>query len=215
MLANSLHPAWIAAAAYVLGSIPFGLLFARIFGGADVRKSGSGNIGAANVARVAGLLPGVLTLLFDAAKGAAPVWFADRLTEESATWLMVTGLAALAGHCFPVWLTFRGGKGVATAAGVFAVLCPLALGAAAALWILMLIFWRYTSLASVSAAAAMPILVSLLWAPGYAPPHAISIGTLAAAVLIIWKHDANLQRLVNGEEPRFTAKGKKSESDKQ
>src|SRR5712692_4895638 len=116
----------IPFAAYVLGSIPFGLLLSRVFGGGDVRKSGSGNIGATNVARVAGRLPGILTLLFDVAKGAAAVWLAGRVSNESATWMMIAALAALVGHCFPVWLKFRGGKGVATAAGAFLMLSPLA-----------------------------------------------------------------------------------------
>src|SRR6266849_164111 len=107
----------IPFAAYLLGSIPFGLLLSRLFGGGDVRKSGSGNIGATNVARVAGPLPGILTLLFDAAKGAAAVWLARRVSNASATWMIIAALAALVGHCFPVWLRFRGGKGVATAAG--------------------------------------------------------------------------------------------------
>src|SRR5467141_827604 len=125
---------WISAtllaipfAAYLLGSIPFGLLLTKLFGGGDVRKAGSGNIGATNVARVAGPLPGILTLLLDAAKGAAAVWLAARFSNESATWMMFAALAALIGHCFPVWLKFRGGKGVATAAGVFLMLSPLAL----------------------------------------------------------------------------------------
>src|ERR1700732_3177924 len=109
----------IPIAAYLLGSIPFGLVFTWLFGGGDVRKSGSGNIGATNVARVAGPLPAVLTLLFDVAKGAVPVWLAGRVSNGSATWMMIAALAALLGHCFPVWLKFRGGKGVATGGGGF------------------------------------------------------------------------------------------------
>src|SRR5438270_6391080 len=102
--------------AYLLGSIPFGLLVTRIFGGGDVRKAGSGNIGATNVSRVAGPVAGILTLLLDVAKGAAVVWIAARVSGESATWTMIAALAAIVGHCFPIWLKFRGGKGVATAA---------------------------------------------------------------------------------------------------
>src|SRR4029077_7101656 len=131
----------IPIAAYLLGSIPFGLLFTRLFGGGDVRKSGSGNIGATNVARVVGPLPALLTLLFDAAKGAVPVWLAARLTSESATWMMIAAVAALLGHCFPVWLKFRGGKGVATAAGAFLVLCPPAFLGSIILFLLVLFFW--------------------------------------------------------------------------
>src|SRR5712672_3771943 len=99
----------IPIAAYLLGSIPFGLLFTRLFGGGDVRKAGSGNIGATTVARVAGLVPAVLTLIFDFAQGAAPVWLAGRLTNHSATWMVCAALAAIVGHCFPIWLKGRGG----------------------------------------------------------------------------------------------------------
>lgn len=192
--------------AYLLGSIPFGLLFARLFGGGDVRQSGSGNIGAANVARVAGLLPGIFTLVFDAAKGAFAVWLAGHFTANSAKAMMLAGLAALLGHCFSVWLRFKGGKGVATGLGVFAVLCPLAALAAALLFMLVFVFWRFSSLASISAATAMPPLVYFLWAPHYAPPLVVSFGTLFAAALIIYKHAANLQRLVEGTEPRFVSR---------
>src|SRR5258707_6507695 len=155
----------IPAAAYLLGSIPFGLLLTRLFGGGDVRKSGSGNIGATNVARVAGTLPGILTLLFDVAKGAAAVWLAGRVSNESATWMMIAALAALLGHCFPIWLKFRGGKGVATAAGAFLVLCPPALLGSIILFLLVLYFLRYVSLASIAASASMPLLVCILLAP--------------------------------------------------
>ena len=194
----------IPAAAYLLGSIPFGLLLTRLFGGGDVRKSGSGNIGATNVARVAGTLPGILTLLFDVAKGAAAVWLAGRVSNESATWMMIAALATLLGHCFPIWLKFRGGKGVATAAGAFLVLCPAALLGSVILFLLVAFFWRYISLASISAAASMPLLIYILWAPHHAPPPIVTFGALAAAGIIIYKHDGNIQRLVQGEEPKFS-----------
>src|SRR6202023_3732710 len=199
----------IPIVAYLLGSIPFGLLLTKLFGGGDVRKAGSGNIGATNVARVAGPLPGILTLLLDAAKGAAAVWLAARFSNESATWMMIAVLAALLGHCFPIWLRFRGGKGVATAAGAFLVLCPPALLGSVILFLIVLFFWRYVSLASISAAAAMPLLIYFLWAPHHAPPMIVTFGALAAAGIIVYKHDANIQRLVQGEEPKFSF-GKKS-----
>ncbi|HLK03799.1 MAG TPA: glycerol-3-phosphate 1-O-acyltransferase PlsY [Candidatus Acidoferrum sp.] len=194
----------LCAAAYVCGSIPFGLLLGRLFGGGDVRKSGSGNIGATNVARTAGLAAGILTLMLDAAKGAAPVWVARHYFPDHAAFQILAGLAALVGHCYPIWLKFRGGKGVATAAGVFAVLCPLAALGAVSVFVLVVGFWRFVSLASISAAAVMPLLVYFLWAPHYAPPISISAGSLAAAMLIIYKHDANFQRLVEGTEPKFS-----------
>jgi glycerol-3-phosphate acyltransferase PlsY len=211
MLGISLVLLSVPLAAYLLGSIPFGLLLTKLFGGGDVRKSGSGNIGATNVARVAGPLPGILTLLLDFAKGAVAVWLAGRMSNESATWMMVAALAALLGHCFPIWLKFRGGKGVATAAGAFLVLCPEALLGSIILFLLVAFFWRYVSLASISAATAMPLLIYLLWAPHHAPPPIVTFGALAAAVIIIYKHDGNIQRLVEGEEPKFSL-GKKRDA---
>lgn len=190
--------------AYVLGSIPFGVILASLFAGKDVRASGSGNIGATNVARVAGPLPGILTLLFDTGKGALAVWLAGRLTDHRATWMILAGLAALLGHCFPLWLRFRGGKGVATALGVFAMLSlPAAIGALL-FFLLVVLIWRYVSLGSVAAAAAMPLLIYFLWAPHHAPPLVITFSTLFASGLVIYKHDANLQRLVEGTEERFS-----------
>ncbi len=200
----SLSLMWIPVAAYLIGSIPFGILLAKLFGVVDVRKAGSGNIGATNVARVAGPLPGILTLVLDGVKGAAAVWLAARFANESALWMTVAGLSALLGHCFPVWLRFRGGKGVATAAGMFLALCwPAALGAIG-VFILVVLFSRFVSLGSVSAAAAMPLLIYLLWAPHHAPPPAITFGAFAAAMLVVYKHDANIQRLVEGREPKFS-----------
>jgi glycerol-3-phosphate acyltransferase PlsY len=200
----------VPIAAYILGSIPFGLLLTKLFGGADVRKEGSGNIGATNVARVAGTLPGILTLLLDAAKGATAVLLAEHLSNDSAMWMMIAGFAALVGHCFPIWLNFKGGKGVATAAGLFLVLCPLAFLGSLLLFILVVVFWRYVSLGSIAAAAAMPLLIYFLWAPRHAPPPVITFGALAVAMLIVYKHDANIQRLVEGVEPKFSFSKKKA-----
>jgi acyl phosphate:glycerol-3-phosphate acyltransferase len=199
----------IPVTAYLLGSIPFGLILGKIFGSGDVRKEGSGNIGATNVARVAGPLAGILTLLLDGAKGAAAVLLAERYSNGSAMWMIIAGLAALVGHCFPIWLKFKGGKGVATAAGVYLALSPFAFLAGLILFILVVGFWRYVSLGSISAAAAMPMLLYFLWAPHHAPPPVITFGALAVAMLIVYKHDANLQRLVDGQEPKFSFSKKK------
>src|SRR5882672_5353780 len=139
----------IPAAAYLLGSIPFGLSMGKLFGAADIRKAGSGNIGATNVARVAGPFAGILTLLLDAAKGAFAVILAARLSDQSSTWTMIAGLCALLGHCFPIWLGFHGGKGVATAAGVFLVLSPPAFLGAVVLFFLVVLYWRFVSLGSI------------------------------------------------------------------
>ncbi|HXJ14301.1 MAG TPA: glycerol-3-phosphate 1-O-acyltransferase PlsY [Candidatus Limnocylindrales bacterium] len=194
----------LLAAVYLLGSIPFGLLLARLSVGSDIRKSGSGNIGATNVARVAGPAAGILTLILDAAKGSAAVWLATRFTEHSSTLMTLAGVIALLGHCFPVWLKFKGGKGVATALGVFLMLAPMAALCALLVFIAVTLAWRYVSLGSVSAAAAMPLLMYFLWAPGHAPPLVVDFGTLFASALVIVKHDANLQRLVDGTEPKFS-----------
>jgi acyl phosphate:glycerol-3-phosphate acyltransferase len=195
---------WILFAGYLLGSIPFGLILTKLFGAGDVRKAGSGNVGATNVARVAGTAAGVATLVLDAGKGAAAVWLAMRFANDSATWLVIAGMAAMIGHCFPVWLRFHGGKGVATAAGMFLVLCPLAALGAIGVFVLVVLFWRYVSLGSIAAAAAMPLLIYFLWAPRHAPPLMVTFGAFAAAMLVVYKHDANIQRLVEGREPRFS-----------
>jgi len=198
------HNLLLLVLAYLLGSIPFGLLLAKMFVGSELRNSGSGNIGATNVARVVGPAAGILTLLLDAAKGALAVWLAGRLSGQSATLIMLAGVAALLGHCFPVWLKFKGGKGVATALGVFLMLAPLAALGAALFFLLVVLLWRYVSLGSVSAAAAMPLLVYFLWAPGHAPPLVVIFGMLFASAFVIFKHDTNLQRLVDGTEPKFS-----------
>jgi glycerol-3-phosphate acyltransferase PlsY len=195
---------WVVVpAGYLLGSIPFGLLLAKLVGGEDVRQHGSGNIGATNVSRVAGPVAGIVTLLLDAGKGAAAVWLASRFSGQNATAMMLAGLAALIGHCFPVWLGFKGGKGVATGVGIFLALCPLAAVCALVLFVLVFVFWRYVSLASLAGAASIPLLVYFLWAPGHAPPLKIMFGTLIAAGLIFCKHSANLQRLNRGSEPKY------------
>src|SRR5258708_14792079 len=187
MLEISITVFLIPFAAFLCGAMPVGLLLAKLFGGTDVRKAGSGNIGATNVARVVGPLAGILTLVFDTAKGAAAVWLAGRVTSESATWMMIAACAVLLGHCFPVWLKFKGGKSLATALGVFLSLCPPPAANALLLFLLCVAYWRYVSLGSVAAAAAMPLLIYFLWAPHHAPPIIIDAGTLPIAPLVISK----------------------------
>src|SRR5258708_11636739 len=130
MIENSIAFLLIPFAAYLLGSIPFGLFLARLFGGGDVRKAGSGNIGATNVARVVGPLAGVLTLVFDTVKGIAAVWLAGHVSSDSATWMMIAAFAVFLRHCFPVWLKFKRGKRAATALGLLPALGPPAAGTA-------------------------------------------------------------------------------------
>jgi len=193
----------IPPVAYLLGSIPFGYLIVKRREGRDIRSQGSGNIGAANVTRVAGLGAGAMTFLLDVAKGYLAVWGTARLTDEDITWIMVAALAALAGHLFPVWLGFRGGRGVATGVGVFLPVCLPAVMLALLIWVGVAWFWRYASLASIVAAASLPLLTYLLYAPGHAPPRIVSFSVVLAAVLIILRHRANIERLIAGTEARM------------
>jgi glycerol-3-phosphate acyltransferase PlsY len=195
---------WLPLGAYLLGSIPFGYLIVRLGGRGDVRQHGSGNIGATNVARVSGTFFGLLTLALDAAKGYVAVSLAERVTGGNIRWMMVSAMVAFCGHLFPIWLGFRGGRGVATGGGVFLPICWPAVAGAAAVWLLVVVFWRYVSLGSIAAAASLPLFVYLLYAPGHAPPLVVSSGTMAAMVLVIWRHRANITRLLDGSEPRLT-----------
>jgi glycerol-3-phosphate acyltransferase PlsY len=180
-------------------------LIVKLSEGRDIRASGSGNIGAANVTRTAGKGAGVLTLLLDAAKGYVAVWLASLLTGDVA-WMVAAGLAAIAGHFYPVWLRFKGGKGVATGVGVFLPICWQAVAAALVVWLLTVAVSRYVSLASMLATGSLPILTYFLYAPGYAPPLAVTGGATLAAVAIILKHHENIRRLAAGQEPKFKFK---------
>jgi glycerol-3-phosphate acyltransferase PlsY len=203
---------WLmVAVAYLIGSIPFGFILVQLKSGRDIREIGSGNIGATNVARAAGWSIGLATLALDAGKGFLVVWLIEHIAGPQIRFMTYAGLAAVLGHLYPVWLGFSGGKGVATALGVFLKICWPAVTVAVVLFILVAGFWRYVSLASVSAAACLPLLVYLLYAPGHAPPLALSTGTLLAAALVIMKHRENLERLVAGTEPRLELRRKKSE----
>jgi len=206
-----LSTAWlIPLVAYLLGSIPFGLLIVKAQGGPDIREIGSGNIGAANVTRHAGKFAGILTLLFDAGKGYLAVWLAGHFTSGNIRWMIVAAVCAVVGHMFPVWLGFKGGKGVATGLGVFLPVCWQAVAAGVVLWLLMVIFWRYSSLGSISADVALPLFVYLLYAPGHAPPEFVTLGTVVISVLVLVKHRPNIARLVAGDEPHLNF-GKKND----
>lgn len=192
-----------AAAGYFLGSIPFGYLLVRAFRGADVRTTGSGNIGATNVARTSPLL-GILTLVLDVLKGMAAVGIALELCPNNRTVAFLAALAAVSGHIFPVWLRFRGGKGVATGLGSFVLLTPKAVLLAMAVFVVMLAVFRFVSLASVTAAVSLPLL-TLALREGH--PTQIVLVSIASA-LIILKHRPNIQRLIAGAEPKFKANRK-------
>jgi glycerol-3-phosphate acyltransferase PlsY len=197
------QPWVVILTSYLLGSLPIGYLIVRARQGRDVRGAGSGNIGAANVTCVAGTIAGIATLLLDAAKGYLAVYIAGRMFRGNIRWMMAAALFAVLGHLFPVWLGFRGGRGVATGLGVFLPICREAVVAALVIWIIVVVFWGYVSLGSIIAAAALPLLVYVLYAPGHAPPHVVSVVTVAVSVLVIWKHQPNIGRLIDGTENRL------------
>lgn len=196
----------IPVIAYLLGSIPFGLIIVKATGGGDIRAVGSGNIGAANVARNAGPIAGVLTLLFDAGKGYLAVWIAEKWTHGNGRWMIAAAIAAVVGHIFSVWLKFKGGKGVATAFGVFLPICWQAVACAVVFWIIVVIFWRYSSLGSIVALGTLPLWVYRFYAPHHAPPEHIIAGTIVISLLVLWKHRENMRRIIAGEENKLGAK---------
>ncbi|HWW75194.1 MAG TPA: glycerol-3-phosphate 1-O-acyltransferase PlsY [Pyrinomonadaceae bacterium] len=198
----------VVALAYLLGSIPFGYLLVRLSGGGDVRETGSGGTGATNVTRRAGKGVGVLTLLLDALKGVAAVLVARSLLGArpgADWWVCAAAVAAVLGHVFPVWLGFRGGKGVATGLGVFLVLAPIATLCALVVFVLVVWLWRYVSLGSIAAAAVLPVAVWSLGALGVSDrsPAPVLFVALAGAALIIFMHRANIGRLVAGTESKL------------
>lgn len=191
----------IAAGSYLLGSIPFGYLLVRIFRGEDVRQSGSGNIGATNVSRKSPTL-GALTLILDAAKGFVAVELAVIVSRQDGYRAMAAAaLFAVAGHMFPLWLRFRGGKGVATGLGAFLRFSPSATLAAVIIFVVVVAISRRISLGSIVAAALFP---STVWMLGVTrdPVTLLLIGL--CALLIVVKHHQNVRRLLAGEEPRFS-----------
>jgi glycerol-3-phosphate acyltransferase PlsY len=203
-----MRPVLVLIAAYLLGSIPFGYVIVRAMEGSDVRESGSGGTGATNVSRRAGKSAGILTLLLDALKGALAVLLARWLMGEDFGvnwWVAAAAFLAVFGHCFPVWLGSRGGKGVATGVGVFLSLYPPAVACAALIFILVVALTRYVSLGSILAAAAFPLFVWLLSV--YFKPVAdlapLIATAVAAGALIILMHHANITRLMRGTESKF------------
>lgn len=188
----------VAVAGYLLGSVPFGIVMARLFGLGDLRQIGSGNIGATNVLRTGNKPAALLTLLGDAGKGGAAVLLARALVGEDAA--QVAGFAAFLGHCFPVFLGFKGGKGVATWLGTMLALAwPIGL-AACVTWLVVAVIFRISSLAALAAAALSPLWALLLGLPAYV------ILSIALALLIFLRHRANIERLIAGQEPRIGRK---------
>jgi glycerol-3-phosphate acyltransferase PlsY len=198
----------VVIVSYLLGSIPFGYLIVRKKVGADIRETGSGGTGATNVSRRAGKAAGVFTLVLDALKGAVAVEWARVLAGPSpnAEWIITAAaIAVIAGHIFPVWLGFRGGKGVATAVGVFLMLVPIALLCAGVLFVAIVFFTRYVSLGSIVAAATIPLFVWLqsVFVTPIADLRPLLTAAIVGAVLIIFAHRGNIGRLASGVEAQI------------
>jgi len=201
----------IAIFAYLCGSIPFGYILVKLFLKTDVRQTGSGNIGATNVARTGAKGLAILTLLLDAVKGWVAVFaatiFVSRISNPCGVDIRlipaVAGLCAILGHLYPVWLKFKGGKGVATALGVFVGLAPTPVGIVLGLFAVVVLLTHYISLGSILAAAAFPFVVYLVYRNQY-PVAAYAIISVSS-LLIIWRHRSNIQRLIAGTENRFPA----------
>ncbi len=193
---------------YLIGSIPFGLVLTKIFLRSDIREIGSGNIGATNVLRTGNKVLAFLTLVLDAAKGAFAIWLCSLgslggSSESDIALKLVFGFLAILGHCFPVWLKFKGGKGVSTALGVLLLAVPYAGLAAAAVWIGTLFLTRISSASALAATFTAPVVTLIIYGP---MPAAI---VLLIALLIAYRHKDNIQRLLKGEEPKV---GKKKDA---
>ena len=184
-------------AAYLIGAIPVGYVVARLRSGVDIRRAGSGNIGATNVLRTLGKGPAIATLFGDIAKGFAAVSFA-RAADAAPGWAAAGAVLVIVGNCWPVFLKFRGGKGVATGFGAFLALAPWATGPAALVWVLVVATFRYVSLGSVMACLCLPLGVAVL---GY--PWTYTAAAVATAIIIIYRHRENLVRLLSGSESRL------------
>ncbi len=226
-----LRPAAVIVIAYLLGSIPFGYLIVRAAQGADVRETGSGGTGATNVSRRAGKAAGVVTLLLDALKGAAAVAIAKSLLglpifgigeaarasvsigvegaadafQTAYWWVAAAAIAVIVGHIFPIWLRFRGGKGVATGVGVFLILAPIAVGLSALVFVVAVVLTRFVSLGSILATMAIPLFVSLqnAFIEPIVPLAPIMNAAIVGATLIVFAHRENIGRLVQGRESKF------------
>ncbi len=194
---------------YAIGSLPFGYLTAKLVAGKDIRKLGSGNIGATNVARVIGAKWGAFVLLLDCLKGYVPVWLLPSLVtdEPNAHLRVLCGMATIVGHMFPVWLGYRGGKGVATALGVVLCLAPMSSGAAFAVFAVSILVFRIVSLSSILAAVTFAgSQMAGMWPDAFsADQWSLGAFSLLVPLMIVFRHRTNISRLLRGEEPRFRA----------
>ena len=194
--------AFLCLAAYLLGSLPVAFMAGRVHG-IDIRRAGSGNVGATNAFRTLGVAAGAITLALDMTKGAAAVLLAERLATNPATMVPAAGVCAVIGHLFPVWLGFRGGKGVATAAGVFAVLSPAAVTLACLGFAVTLALTRYVSMASLAAAAVLVVATAAIGAPA-----GVRAAAAACTALVVYAHRANIRRVLRAAEPRVDLTGR-------
>jgi len=195
-----------AVIAYVLGAIPFGYLLVKWRTGGDVRAAGSGNIGATNVLRTTGRGAGIATLLLDIAKGYVAVWSAAQLTHNRPVSMSLAALAVMAGHAYPVFLKFKGGKAVASFIGAFLYLSPLPLAAVLVVFVVVVAWTRHISMGSIVAAATLPLAVWLI----QMPELPVVVASIIAGALVIYKHSSNIQRLRSGSEHVFTLGAGKS-----
>lgn len=200
-------PLLAVAAAYLIGSIPFGYLLVKWTTGQDVRESGSGNIGATNVLRTTGRALGVATLLLDIAKGYVAVWLAGWITGGSQLWMTAAALAVILGHAFPVFLRFQGGKAVASFVGAYLNLTPLPLLAVLLVFVVVVARTRYISLGSVLGAGTFPFAVWLI----LHPPYYVTLGAALGGALILYRHRSNIERLRAGTESVFHFSGRKTQ----
>jgi len=189
---------FVALFGYLLGSIPFGLVFAKLFSKVDPRKMGSQNIGATNIFRTAGKTLGILTLIADVLKGVAPIWIANQW-NLSHDWIAIAGLSPFLGHVFPIFLGFKGGKGVATALGVYVVISPIAVLIEFLLFSALVWKWRFISLGSICTATTMPILIAFFRSDS----RAYFILSVFIAALILYRHQSNISRLLQGIENKW------------
>jgi glycerol-3-phosphate acyltransferase PlsY len=192
-------PALVLLAAYLIGGIPFGYIIVRLKTGRDVRSLGSGNIGATNVLRTTGRAVAVITLLLDIAKGYCAVWLMAWASDDSPVWMSAAALAVMAGHAYPIFLKFKGGKGVATFIGAFLYLTPIALLAVLILFVVVVTSTRYISLGSIVAAGTFPIAVWMI----LHPPAANVVAAFVAGAFIVIRHKGNIQRIRAGNENVF------------
>ena len=198
--------ALVFVVSYILGSVPFGLIIGKTFCGVDIRKFGSGNIGATNVLRALGPKPAAAVFAADVLKGLLPVVLAKSMFPQVPWIVVVSGMVAILGHTFSIFLNFKGGKGVATSLGVIIGLDPRVAGIAFALWVIVVAFTKYVSLASILAAVSIPVLMHVFHAP-----IEYQILSLVASVFVIAKHRSNMTRLLQGKEAKWGEKVKVTE----